>query len=314
MFKRFLPVLALAVCCCEAPETPLFPEPDATLVLYPEGQAVDVGIVENGVNVTLGPGADNNLEGPMEIGDLLHYSNIGDEAFMSIFLPEKCNGKMFVICPGGGYRYCSGENEGLCVAKWCVEHGIAACMLIYRMPNGNPLIPLYDVQNAFRYCRYHAADWGVNEIGVIGFSAGGHLAATASTMYVDEITRPDFSIMVYGFMDLSTWAASGSATRCNRHLTGDDPELMEKFTPYKNVGAGTPPALLLLSTDDPLVTPVNSIGYYNALIENGISAEMHIFKDGGHGWGFRTQPVGEDKLSPETRAAVSAIIVNWLGI
>lgn len=314
MKKLFLPLLILMAGCTAAPTEPVIPEPDMTLTLYPQGQAVDLGIVEDGVAVTLGPGADNGLGSAMELGDLMHYSKVGDEAFMSIWLPEKCNGRMLIICPGGGYRYCSGENEGVCVAKWCVEHGIAACMLIYRMPQGNPYIPLTDVQNAFRYCRHHAAEWGVETIGTIGFSAGGHLVSTASTKYVDSITRPDFSIMVYGFMDLSTWEFSGSATRCNQHLTANDPALMEEFTAYKHVTSDTPPALLLLSTDDPLVSPINSIGYYDALVENGVPAEMHILRDGGHGWGFRTAPIGEDKLTPGTRALVSSIIGNWLGI
>ena len=107
-------------------------------------------------------------------------------------------GDKSTFVPGGGYTNLAMRHEGYWVAEWLNERGIAACILVYRMPRGtHHQAPIIDVQNAFRYCRHHAPEWGVRQIGVMGFSAGGHLAACASTLYVDEVTRPDFSILVY---------------------------------------------------------------------------------------------------------------------
>ena len=110
---------------------------------------------------------------------------------------------MVISCPGGSYYNLSTWNEGVYLAKWMNDRGIACAVVKYRLPNGHWKVPLQDVQNAFRYCRFHAKEWGVSQIGVIGFSAGGHLASTVSTMYVDAVTKPDFSILIYPVISFS---------------------------------------------------------------------------------------------------------------
>ena len=102
-----------------------FPKPAMTVRLYPEGQNVDKGIVENGRAVTLGPAESNGLTGEVTDRGGHRFGNIGDQAWIEIFLPEKCNGQMIVVCPGGGYSYCSYEGEGALVADWCLQRGIA---------------------------------------------------------------------------------------------------------------------------------------------------------------------------------------------
>ncbi len=167
--------------------------PNMTLALYPEGQKVNKGIEENGKTITLGPGESNKIAEPEEMKASGTMSKVGDNARIDIYLPKKPNGQMIVVCPGGGYKNLSTFNEGAYVADWLVKRGISVCVVKYRLPNGHWNVPLNDVQNAFRYCRAHAQEWGVNQIGVMGFSAGGHLAASASTLFVDTVTRPDCS-------------------------------------------------------------------------------------------------------------------------
>lgn len=287
------------------------PKPALKLRLYPQGQQTDLGIVENGRAVTLGPGVSNGLSGEVTDRGGSRFGNIGDQAWIEIFLPEQCGGQMVVVCPGGGYSYCSYEGEGAWVADWCLRRGIAVCVVLYRMPNGHGEAPLTDVQNAFRYCRAHAAEWGVRRIGVMGFSAGGHLAAAASTMFTDGVTRPDFSVLVYPVITLEA-AATHGGTRGALLGAQATQEQVEAWSPDRRVTAQTPPALLLLSADDRAVPPQNSIGYFEALQRHGVSGEMHIFTSGGHGWGFGTvETTGRDALGDQ-RAVLSAALERWL--
>lgn len=287
------------------------PKPALKLRLYPQGQQTDLGIVENGRAVTLGPGVSNGLSGEVTDRGGSRFGNIGDQAWIEIFLPEQCGGQMVVVCPGGGYSYCSYEGEGAWVADWCLRRGIAVCVVLYRMPNGHGEAPLTDVQNAFRYCRAHAAEWGVRRIGVMGFSAGGHLAAAASTMFTDGVTRPDFSVLVYPVITLEA-AATHGGTRSALLGAQATQEQVEAWSPDRRVTAQTPPALLLLSADDRAVPPQNSIGYFEALQRHGVSGEMHIFTSGGHGWGFGTvETTGRDALGDQ-RAVLSAALERWL--
>ncbi|MBQ2198650.1 MAG: alpha/beta hydrolase, partial [Bacteroidales bacterium] len=104
--------------------------------------------------------------------------NVGDSARFDLYFAKEPNGKMVIICPGGAYWFDAVVTEGAYVAEWLNSQGISAAVVKYRLPYGHWNVPLTDVQNVFRYCRYHAAEWGVKQIGVMGFSAGGHLAAT----------------------------------------------------------------------------------------------------------------------------------------
>lgn len=269
------------------------PQPDMTLKLYPEGQNSDKGIVENGISVTLGPGESNGYTSREMALPSGWIFRIGDDARINIYLPEHPNGQMVVVCPGGGYQFVSSANEGEQVAKWLTERGIACCTVYYRLPNHHHLVPLTDVQNAFRYCRAHAAEWGVRQIGVMGFSAGGHLAAYASNCFADDVTRPDFSILVYPVITLEK-GVTHEGTR--EGLVGEDAELTAYYSMENRVTEQTPPTLLLLSADDTTVPPVSSLRYFSKLQELGITVQMNIFPSGGHGYGFTTPELGDDAL------------------
>lgn len=286
-------------------------EPDFTLKLYPKGQNVDEGIIENGSVVTLGPGESNGLTGPMSDNGRGSLGNTGDDARMDIYIPDHCNGQMIVVCPGGGYSHLSSINEGTFVADWCDKQGIAACVVLYRMPNGHSAVPLTDVQNAFRYCRAHSAEWGIKQIGVMGFSAGGHLAASASTLYVDGITRPDFSVLIYPVVTMEEFVThAGSRFNLLGEKAGKD--AVEKYSIENQVNAKTPPAILCLSADDGAVPPENSIRYFRAMQKYGVSGELHIFTSGRHGWGFTTvENSGHDNLGIQ-RDNFFEILDRWL--
>lgn len=288
-------------------------KPTFTLKLYPEGQGVDKGIVENGKAITLGPLESNGFVGDVVTNERGNVSNIGDGAYIDIYLPEKDkgNGQMIVVCPGGGYSNCSGANEGTRVADWCIKRGIAVCVVLYRMPNGHSMIPITDVQNAFRYCRAHAEGWGIKQIGVMGFSAGGHLAASASTLFVDEVTRPDFSVLVYPVITFEEFITH-AGTRQNLIGQRVFRPIVEQWSLENRVTAQTPPTILLLSADDFAVPPENSIRYYQALQKNRVTGELHIFTSGGHGWGFTTvENSGRDGLGNQ-RADFDRILERWL--
>lgn len=287
-------------------------KPTKVVALYPQGQGVDAGIVEKGVAVTLGPGADNGLRGPEQMAPNGNISNTNDQARMEIFIPKKCNGQMIVCCPGGGYSITSSINEGTRVADWCLKHDIACCVVIYRMPEHKSIVPLTDVQNAFRYCRAHAQEWGVNQIGIIGFSAGGHLAATASNLFTDEVTRPDFSILMYPVITFEEFVTHEGTRRrlCNEKAKQDQ---VEYYSLENRVTANTPETLLVLCADDKVVLPENSIRYYQAMQRCGVKGELHIFTSGGHGWGFTTtENNGKDYLGDSYRAEFYSILERWL--
>lgn len=289
------------------------PKPDKVLLLYPQGQAVDKGIEEDGKVITLGPGASNGFTGDEQVAPNGNISNTNDQARMEIYLPKKCNGQMIVCCPGGGYAITSSVNEGSRVADWCLKHDIACCVVIYRMPDHKSIVPLTDVQNAFRYCRHHAAEWGVNQIGIIGFSAGGHLAASASTLFVDEITRPDFSLLIYPVITFEEFVTHNGTRRrlCAENPTRDQ---VKYYSLENQVSPKTPETLLVLSADDKTVPPENSIRYYQALQRNGVKGELHIFTSGGHGWGFTTtENSGKDQLGDTYRQEFYSLLERWLG-
>ena len=199
------------------------------------------------------------------------------------------DGKAIIICPGGGYTGLAIDHEGKQFAQWLNNHGITAFVLKYRMPQQRKNIPLEDAQQAIRYVRENAERLGIseNKVGIAGFSAGGHLASTASTHYATERinTRPDFSILFYPVITMGEATHNGSKL----NLLGNKPstEDIYRFSNEKQVSVNTPPTILLLSDDDKSVIPENSLSYYNALKNNAVPAAMYIFPEGGHGWGFR---------------------------
>lgn len=268
-------------------------KPTETFLLYPEGQNVDKGL-----EGALGPGESNGLSGEEYLKESGANGNISDRARIDLYIPESPNEQMIIVCPGGAYEYVSVYNEGAYVADWMTRNGITLAVVRYRMPNGHREVPLRDIQNAFRFCRANAGKWGVSQIGVMGFSAGGHLAATTSNMFTDEVTRPDFSILIYPVITMDEqYTHKGT----KRNLLGENPseEMVELYSMDKRVTSDTPPTFLAHSTDDKGVPVINSINYYMQLVENGVPAEMHIYPTGGHGWGFSADIYigkGKDKL------------------
>ena len=285
-----------------------------TVLLYPDGQEESNGITEPEWNDETG-----------------RIGNISDSARVDIYLPKKCNGQMVVVCPGGGYRYVSALKEGLHVADWMVNRGIAVAVVKHRMPNGHWEIPLEDVQNVFRYCRSNAEKWGINQIGVMGFSAGGHLAASVSTLYIDKVTRPDFSVLIYPVVSLDRKFV-GQGTRNN--LLGKDEmwddkdmkvaeyeekqisysELLNQYSLQNHIDSNTPEAFIAHCSDDKQVPVEHSIMYYTRLIDSNVGAEMHIYPKGGHGWGFSSEKwkgKGNDKFA-YARMDFEAALERWL--
>jgi acetyl esterase/lipase len=219
-----------------------------------------------------------------------------------VFLPSKeaATGTAILVCPGGGYAGLAFSHEGFAIAKWLNNNGIAAVILKYRLPSDlimqdKSIGPLQDAQEALRVIRRNASSWNINprKIGVMGFSAGGHLASTLSTHFDEKVynvkdttsARPDFSILVYPVITMdSTFTHQGS----RRNLIGNHPssEAIKRFSNELQITGKTPPSFLVHSEDDKTVPVKNSIVYFEGLVHNNIPAELHIFQKGGHGYGL----------------------------
>lgn len=202
--------------------------------------------------------------------------------------PEKNTGMGIVVCPGGSYAFVSMPNEGNPVGEWLAENGITAVVLNYRVPEGDRTRPLSDAYEAMRYLRRNADEFGVNtsKVGIWGSSAGGHLVSTVSTHFVDSLSHPNFTVMYYPVISSRT---DLTHKRSFKNLLGENASKKE-LAEYSNelqVNATTPPALMILSDDDPTVNPLNSVAYYEALKRYGIPAAMYIFPEGKHGYGFK---------------------------
>ena len=223
---------------------------------------------------------DNGMREQVE-GGALYVA----EPILTVFPAERGNGLAIVACPGGGYGGLAMEHEGLAMADWMNRQGITYAVLKYRMPNGHNEVPLSDAQQALRIMRQHADEWNVQKLGIMGSSAGGHLASTVATHFTDAATRPDFQILFYPVITMDpTFTHMGS----HDNLMGKNPskELEEKYSNEKQVDTDTPPAFILHCTDDDVVPVANAVAYYSALAKNGVSASLHIYPAGGHGWGY----------------------------
>lgn len=225
---------------------------------------------------------------------------IGDMKFeksnaeITVHRPDQPNGTAIVICPGGGYGGLVMDAEGHGIAKWLNKHGITGVVLQYRLPAGRHAVPLYDAQRAIRITRRNAVEWGINKdrIGIMGFSAGGHLASTAGTHFVDPdsksddkvalvSSRPDFMILIYPVVSMQATTHGGS----KRNLLGPNPkqELVDYYSNEKQVTEKTPPAFLAHALDDKAVVPANSKDFHNALKAKGVETEYLELPSGGHG-------------------------------
>lgn len=201
---------------------------------------------------------------------------------IQVFLPKNAaNAKAIVICPGGGYYLTTTYNEGTYYAEYLADNGIAGVVLKYRMPQGVHQIPLEDVKRAMDIVRSNAAVWGIDtaKIGVMGFSAGGHLAACAATMLQD---KPAFSVLFYPVISLR----KGITHEGSRELLIGDAPLRSYYSAELNVTPSTPPSLIIHCTDDKTVSVANSYIYSDALNAAGVKNRLVIYDKGGHGWGF----------------------------
>ena len=238
---------------------------------------------------------------------------------LSIYLPskKKANGTAVVICPGGGYWINAISHEGTDVARRFTEMGITAFVVKYRIPNdatmeNREIGPLQDAQQALKVVRQRAAEWRVdpNKIGIMGFSAGGHLAASAGTHYAQAVIpdaeglnlRPDFMILIYPVISFQD---SVGHMGSREQLLGKNPSA-EKIHYYSNelqVTQKTPPTFLVHASDDAVVKPQNSILFYQRLLQNKVAAELHLYQKGGHGFGM-ANPTTQDKWMERCQ--------NWL--
>lgn len=208
--------------------------------------------------------------------------------FIKVFPAKKPNGMAIIMCPGGGYGGLAIYHEGYDMAPWFNTQGITYVVLKYRMPNGHYEVPLSDAEQAIRLVRQHAAEWGVNpqRVGIMGASAGGHLAASLATLYSSEKTRPDFQILFYPVISMLKGVTHGGS---RKNLIGENPsqELELKYSLERQVSPISPQAFIMLSADDGAVLPINGIGYFLALRDQKVPATLHVYPTGEHGWGFR---------------------------
>ncbi len=227
-----------------------------------------------------GAPTDNGMKAQKD-GDLKYA-----EAILTVYPAKNGNGMAIVACPGGAYLSLAVDHEGKSMASWFNAQGITYAVLEYRMPNnGHYDVPLSDAQEALRIMRRHSDEWNVKKLGIMGSSAGGHLASTVATHFTDAETRPDFQILFYPVITMDPNYVHGVSRAC---LLGDNPskELERRFSNELQVTAQTPPAFIMHSTNDKSVPVANSVNYYLALVRNNVSAALHIYPTGGHGWGY----------------------------
>lgn len=224
-----------------------------------------------------------------------------DTPSIRVYLPDaqRATGCGIVICPGGGYGILATDHEGHQVARWLAEQGVAGFVLRYRhAPDYRHPVPMEDAQRALRFVRHHARQYGVDpdRIGMLGFSAGGHLTSTVATHYdrgnpnaddpIDrQSCRPDFAVLCYAVVNfVEDWAHRGSA----RNLVGPDADedLLKMLSNDTQVTADTPPAFIFHTAEDPAVPVENALAFFSALRKHGVPAELHVYQDGPHGVGL----------------------------
>lgn len=222
-----------------------------------------------------------------------------------VFLPapELSTGRVIVACPGGGYSHLAYNHEGYDWAPYFNKQGIALVVLKYRMPKGGHIeVPVSDAEEALRMVRDSAAVWNINpnDVGIMGFSAGGHLASTVATHASPEV-RPDFQILFYPVITMDkAYTHMGS----HDNLLGKDAsEQLEKlYSNEKQVTKTTPRAFIAYSDDDKSVPPANGVNYYLALHKEGVPATLHVYPSGGHGWGIRERFLFKNLMLDELSA------------
>ena len=224
---------------------------------------------------------------------------------MSVYLPpaDRATGAAVLICPGGGYTILAASHEGSDLAEWFVARGVAAFVLKYRLPDEKAMqkkhtVPLIDAMQAMKLIRQNAASYRIDplKIGVMGFSAGGHLASTLSTHYHladdPDAAKPNFAILLYPVITFANKYAHGGSRDKLLGKEKDNPDLIIYYSNEYQVSEKTPPTLLVHAGDDKAVPVENSIDYYLGLKRYNVEAELHIYPKGGHGFSMRTAGKG----------------------
>jgi acetyl esterase/lipase len=247
---------------------------------------------------------DASVTEKSEVGadGILRISNV-TEPTLTVFLPEsgKSNGTSIIICPGGGYWILAAGHEGADVARQFVKMGVTAFVLKYRLPDAqiqtNPAIaPWQDAQRAIQLVRERASEWNIDptKIGILGFSAGGHLASTAGTKFENSVIdnnkqislRPDFMVLVYPVISADPAITHQGSFEKLLGINSTAEKRME-YSSDRFVSKDTPPTFLVHASDDGGVSPQNSIVFYQALLEKKVPVELHLYQQGGHGFGLK---------------------------
>lgn len=248
-----------------------------TLLICSMLLASTFALAQQGIEMDLWPLAPNTSNG-----------DPSDLAKVTVFLPEKkqATGRAIVICPGGGYTHLAFEKEGTAWAPFFNAQGIAVIVLKYRMPHGVAQVPIEDAEEAMRMVRRNAAEWNVNpkDVGIMGFSAGGHLASTIATHSKDD-AAPNFQILFYPVITMEQGVTHQGSCE---NLLGKNPKrkLLNEYCNEQHVNSSTPRAFIALAHDDKAVSPLNSISYYEQLCQQKIPTSLHIYPKGGHGFGI----------------------------
>jgi acetyl esterase/lipase len=243
-----------------------------------------------------GPKESNGISVKESFRDSEFIINISEPRMVAFLAEkEKANGTAVLICPGGGYSGISQIKEGSEIAKWFNDLGVSAFVLYYRMPNGHSEIPLKDAQTALRIIYERAKEWNINKnkIGIMGFSAGGHLASTVGTHFKTKKDRPAFMILAYPVVTMKKDLTNGSS---RQNLLGANPseELVMLYSNELQVTKKTPPTFIVYAIDDKTVPIANSEQLLKALQDHKVPAELHKFDVGGHGFGMRKRGIPVD--------------------
>ena len=253
---------------------------------------------------------------------ILRISNVSVPT-ITAYLPTKAKmtGAAVMICPGGGYGILAASHEGSDIAQWFNEMGVAAFVLKYRLPNPEIMtnqqeVPLMDAVQGMTLIRQNAVKYGIDptKIGVMGFSAGGHLAATLATHYhldtkTSETAKPNFAILLYPVITFGEKAHVGSRNNLLGKLNAS-PEMIAYYSNELQVTNQTPPTFLVHAENDKAVPVENSISFYLACLKNSVPAEMHLYPVGGHGFGMRTAKFGSLNTWPEACKAWLTALTN----
>lgn len=276
-----------------------------TIKLYPNGTP---GLIKKSISAEKAP----------KDGGITRISNV-TEPSITIYSPkEKKTDAAVLICPGGGYGILAYDHEGTEIAEWFNQKGMTAVVLKYRLPEREnfenvKIRPLEDSQTALRFLRKNATKYKISpsKIGIMGFSAGGHLAATTSTLFETALgtqdetisARPDFSILIYPVISMDSKITHLGS---RENLLGKNPssDEVDFYSAEKQVTSKTPPTFLLSTTDD-FVVPENSIQYYLACKEKKVPVSLHIFEKGGHGYALKKRNLGAVETWP-------FLLENWL--